>query len=58
MLLRICMAMVQEKVVPSFFDIGKALWILAGELDESFDICIDGFLGGDLDEDPRPSNCI
>ena len=44
--------------VPGFFDIGKALWVLAGELDESFDVCVNGFLVGDLDEDPRPSNCV
>ena len=44
--------------VPGFFDIGKALRVLAGKLDESFDICVNGLLVGDLDEDPGPSNCI
>ena len=27
-------------------------------MDESFDVCVNGFLVGDLDEDPRPSNCV
>ena len=58
MLLRICMAMVHENVSQASLTLAIALWVLAGKLDESFDICIDGFLVGDLDEDPRPSNCI
>ena len=44
--------------VPGFFDIGKALRVLSGKLDESFDICVNGLLVGDLNENPSPSNCI
>ena len=44
--------------VPGFFDIGKALRVLAGRLGESFGVCVNGLLVGDLNEDPGPSNCI
>ena len=58
MLLRICMAMVHENVSQASLTLARRCGFLAGELDESFDICINGFLVGDLDEDPRPSNCV
>ena len=36
----------------------KALRVLSRQLDESFDVCINGLLVGNLNEDPSPSDCI
>ena len=47
-----------RECVPSFLHVGKALGILSGQLDESLNVCVYGFLVGYLNENPGPSDCV
>jgi len=47
-----------RECVPSFLHIGKTLGILSGQLDESLNVCVHGFLIGYLNKDPGPSDCV